>query len=179
MSVHGKHSRCFPQASRVSDGRDLEEKLLGRKATKEGLKEYFNLRPSLLHAGVSRENFFDWARWNQPIGWNPFNPSIDMARTFFNAVKSQLRKDLRNELCMYVAVDTPLDFDPRYRTDFWLECRGQKITFNVTVNPDKKHARVVDFFLHVWKATEGFFFSIARSVSKLLMRKLRSANIVI
>jgi len=168
--------RCHRDSPRpfIHGGRDFERSFLLHAATDREWKEFVRMKPALQRAGLTKENYFDWARRNQPEGWNPCCPTTRMAREFFEKVRSKLDREHRGKLRMYVATGTPLDFDAG--TDFWLELNGEKVTFDITINPHKKkRRRSTNFILQIWHLASRKLENFARKIAGLIKYKLRLA----
>ncbi len=161
--MHRYGSRRFPRKTQVSGGRSFEEKVLLRAATEQEFREYLRLKPEL--SALSKENLFAWARWNQPDGWNPEKPPTKLALEFFEMVRSKLTDKLVPFLRMYVSTGTPVDF--RLGSDFWLECCGVRVTFDLTTNPRKRKGyRRANFILRIWDFAFRKLERLARKICR-------------
>jgi hypothetical protein len=123
------------------------------------------LRPRYFSFGRS----LDFAKRNQPSGWNPRKPNTDFARTFYNCIASHLTKG-RDWLHFFVTVGTSLDF--WYGVDMVIEYRGVIVTVDLTTRREKPYFKA-DFLLTIYDIWADRFYNIGQVIANRLRENCR------
>ncbi len=115
----------------------------------------------------NEEKSYQWVRDHQP--WNPSDPTVKVANELHFQVASAMGLEDVNELKLYTALNSPLDY--HFGIDAFFEIDGETFTLDFSVNPHKEEAKA-DMVLHELDVlTEKGMEEAAATIAKYLGRR--------